>query len=68
MPLPRRRLRIEDCTFYLTDFSQQQREMLWIDTIPDTRINAGPKEPLAWEAWMPGVRVNEVEIWLTIHE
>ena len=66
--LPRRRLIIGDCKFYLTDFSLEQRVLLGIDQTPDSCINEGPNEPLAVEPYRFGRTEDEVELWLYIRD
>ncbi|EJD38644.1 hypothetical protein AURDEDRAFT_172270 [Auricularia subglabra TFB-10046 SS5] len=64
--LPRRRLIIGDCKFYLGDFSPDARAQLSIENVDDSRINDGPTVALDVEPYEAGGNITDVEIWLYV--
>ena len=66
MYLPRRRLNLEDCRFFLADFTLRQRSQLKISGISDARISQGPNEPLDANAFKFGKEADEVEVRLYV--
>lgn len=66
LELPRRRLILEDCKFYLQDFSADARAALGIAGIDNGRINDGASVPLDVQPYDAGGSVTDVEIWLYV--
>lgn len=46
LQLPRRRIIVDECTFFLGDFTEEQRRMLGIEYVADTRMVTSPSQPL----------------------
>ncbi|EJD32163.1 hypothetical protein AURDEDRAFT_132225 [Auricularia subglabra TFB-10046 SS5] len=64
--LIRRRLIVNECTFFIGDFTSEQRVQLGIDSIPDDRMRVRPDEPLLADVYCGGRERDAVFIRLHV--